>query len=262
MRILNFVLLSTLYVFAQDRLTGIVKPIYDGKLSVSTDGIVLKFYKKEGDIVKKGEVILKLDDKLQILETKRRKLAYDDKTQLETLEQNTLILKDILNKKETLYRDTKAVSLNDLNQLRMQYINTKGELESIRANEEKEAIEYELSAEVLEYYNLKSPISGIITKIQPKIGEWVQTGKEIVYVVDTTICFVEIDLDISMLSKIKLNSKVGVEVIISENIIKKVGSVNFISAVADTSSSLVRAKVYFDNKDMAVTPGVNASVLF
>lgn len=262
MKIINLLFLSVIYLFAQDALTGIVKPIYEGKLSVSTDGIVSKILLKEGDFIRKGQIILKLDDKLQRLETLRRKTILDDKTQEKSLELNLVILKDILVKKEQLYKDTKAVSLNELSQLRMQYINSKGELANLKANEVKEDIEYQISAEVLEYYKLKSPTNGIITKIEPQEGEWVQVGKEIVHITNITTCFVEIDLEVSVLKDISVNSKVTVEVNNGVNIIKKEGRVNFISAVADSSSGLVRAKIYFNNKDNKVIPGLTATVIF
>jgi len=262
LRLLTVLLFTTISLVAQTKLTGIIKPIYDAKLSVSTEGIITKFYKKEGDFIKKDDFILKLDDNLQKLETQRRKIVLEDKTQLEAMQKNLMILKDILNKKEILFKKTKAISLNELNQLRMQYINTQGEVDNFIANEKKETIEYKISAEVLKYYKLKSPVDGVITKIKPKIGEWVETGKEIVDIVDIRTCFVEIDLNINQLQTIKLNSKVIIKVDIGDKIIKKDGFIKFISVVADNSSSLIRAKVYFDNKDMLITPGINATVIF
>jgi len=262
LRIIKLLLACSISLLAQNSITGIVKPVYQGKLSVSTDGIVSKIILSEGDSVKEGQVILKLDDKLQKLETLRRKMVLDDKTQIETLEKSLMIMKDIIIKKEKLYKDTKTISLNELNQLRIQYINTQGELETLKANEAKEEIEYNISNEVLAYYNLKSPIDGVITQIVPKIGEWVQTGKEIVTVVDTRTCFVEVDLDLRSFNKIALNSKVKVQIGDFDKTIEKTGVVKFISEVADSSSSLIRAKIYFDNTDKAVMPGTTASIIY
>lgn len=262
MKFLLVFFLTAICLMAQNRLTGIVKPIYEAKLGSSTEGIVSEVFYKEGDTVKKNDIIIKLDDKLQKLETIRRKVVLEDKTQLVSLQKNLRILEDILIKKEKLYKTTKAISLNELNQLKMQYINTKGEVESLKNNEQKEQIEYKISSEVLEYYNIKAPANAIITKIIPKKGEWVQTGKEIVHIVDISTCFVEIDADVFLLKKLKLNSNVDVEVKVDEKTIIKQGKVSFVSAVADSSSSLVRVKVNFDNKDKAIIPGIAASIVF
>ena len=262
MRILQLILATSLYLFAQNSITGIVNPIYEGKLSVSTDGIVSKLFLKEGDIVTKGQIILKLDDKLQKLETIRRKLVLDDTTQLSSVKKSLNIMNEIVAKKENLFKNTRAISLNDLNQIRIQHINAKGELAALIANEKKEKIEYKISLEVLNYYNLKSPVDGVITNIKPKLGEWVQVGKEIVSIVNSKTCFVEVDIDMTLLKNLSLNSKVMVEVKDGQDIIQKEGSVDFISVVADSSSSLVRAKIYFDNSDNVVTPGVTAEIVF
>lgn len=262
MRIFTLLLASILYLLAQERVTGIVNPIYDAKVSASTDGIVSKIILKEGDRVKKNQVILKLDDKLQKLETTRRKLVFNDTTQLDSLKASLVIMEDIVSKKEALFKNTKALSLNELNQLRMQYINSRGEFDTLVSNEEKEKIEYQISKEVLNYYNLKSPIDGVITHIKPKLGEWVQVGSEIVSVVNTKTCFVVVDLSAELLQKLPLHSKVTVEVNDGSKIIQKDGSVDFISVVADSSSGLVRVKIYFDNSDDAVRPGVAASIVF
>jgi RND family efflux transporter MFP subunit len=262
LRTLQLILLSSLYLFGQDSITGIVNPIYDGKLSVSTDGIISKLLLKEGDTVKKGQVILTLDNKLQKLETIRRKLVLDDTTQVDSLKKSLIIMKDIVSKKEEFFKRTKALSLNELNQLRIQYINAQGELDALISNERKEKIEYQIAKEVLHYYNLKSPIDGVITRIKPKVGEWVQVGSEIVSIVNSKTCYVEVDIDTTLLKNLTLHSKVIVEVKDGLQNIQKEGSVDFISVVADSSSSLVRAKIYFDNSDSAVTPGVTAVIIF
>lgn len=262
MKLLYILLIMYTSLVAEDKLVGIVKAIYDGEISVATDGIVSNILKKEGDSVKKGETILKLDDQLQRLETQRRKIAFEDKTQLLAQKKSIVILKNILQNQETLYKETHVISLNELNQLKMQYIKSLGDLESTMMNEKKEEMEYEIALKVLDYYSLNSPIKGVITKIIPEVGEWVQTGKAIIYIVDTRTCYVEIDLNAAQLAKIKLHDRATIEVINDKKIIKKKGSIDFISEVADMQSSLVRAKVYFNNSDKAVVPGVNAFVIF
>ncbi|MGA1933685.1 efflux RND transporter periplasmic adaptor subunit [Arcobacter sp. YIC-464] len=256
--------ICTTFLQAQELLaplTGIVKPIYEGKIGISTEGKVDKVFLKEGDSVKKGQVILSLDSNLQRLETQRRNLLLKDKTQLDSLKKNLVVLEDILNKKEKLYNETKSISLNELNQLKMQYTNTKAELSSLIINEKKEYIEYQISKNVLDYYTLKSPVNGVITRIEPKIGEWVQVGKEIVQIIDIDTCFVEVDLTTNDLQQLSVNSKVDVEISNGKETFIKEGTVSFISAMADSSSGLIRAKIDFDNKDKKAIPGLTANVI-
>ena len=262
MKFLKLIIVLTVSLFAEELVTGIIKPIYDGKLSVATDGILEKLYFKEGDIVKKNQVILKLDDKLQKLETQRRKLVLNDKTQQVSLRANLKIMKTIIKQKEYFYKTTKAISLNEVRQLRMQYIKNKGELASLIENKKKEKVEYKIALNVLKYYRLLSPVEGIIIKIDASLGEWVQTGKVIVEVMNIDRCFVEVDLSQDLLKRLEKDLKVKVEVEVKGKTVVKIGIIEFISTIADSSSSLVRAKVFFDNRDRAVIPGLSAHIIF
>jgi multidrug resistance efflux pump len=185
----------------------------------------------------------------------------DDTFQLESLEKNIEIFEDMLDKKQKLYDTTKSISFNELQQLKIQYTNTKAELESLKLNEKKENIEYEISREVLNYYRLKSPVDGTIIRIEPKIGEWVQVGKEVVQIVNSETCYVEVDLTTDNLQQITLNSKVKIEVSNGAETVIKDGLVTFISPIADSSSALIRSKISFDNKDHKAIPGLSAKVI-
>jgi len=260
--VLLFIIFFNVALSEDNITTGIIKPIYEAKISVSVDGVVSKINFKEGDFVRKNNVIMKFDDKLQELETKRRKIILDDVTKLNSSKENLEILEKALEIKEEVYKKTKSISLNELNGLRMQYIGSKSEYESLKTAKQKEEVEYLIALNLLDYYKVKSPVDGIITKINPKLGEWVQAGDEIVHIVNTEICYVEIDLEIQQLKKLKLDSSVVVEVSENEKVIQKEGKVVFISAVADSSSGLIRAKINFDNKTNKVTPGLHAKIIF
>jgi len=261
-KIILILLLLQNILFSQEVLMGIVKPIYDAKIGVAVDGIVSNIYYEEGQRVKNGDVIIQLDDKLQTLETKRRKIVYDDKIQVKSLGKNVDLFEKILESKEKLYNSTKSISLNELNNITMQYISSKAEYETLLINEEKEKIEYEISVALLDSYKIKSPVDGIITKIEPKLGEWVQVGDKAVHIVNDDVCFVEVDIDVISLQHLKVGSKVEIEVDINQQIIKKSGKVSFISAIADSSSSLIRAKINFENKKDKVIPGLQARIIF
>ncbi len=241
---------------------GLIKPIYDIKLSVAVDASVKKILLKEGDVVKKDQTIIYLNDELQSLETSRRLLIYEDNSKAESLKENLVIMKNLVEAKERLYTKTKAVSLNDLNRLKMQYINLKSEYEIDLESKKRENIEYQIANTVLEYYKIKSPITGIITEIKPSVGERLQTNSEIVRIVNVDVCYVELDIDSNLLDEIDKKKSVVVEVERAGKIIKKKGKIEFVSVIADNASGLVRVKISFDNKDKAVLPGVTAKITF
>lgn len=258
-----FLLLLVIEVsYCQTSLRGIIRPIQDIQISVSVDGKVDSVLLKEGDNVKKNQSILQIDSKLQQLEMSRRGIIYKDETKQKALQESISILEDLYKKKNELYSTTKAVSLNEINEIKMQLINAKGELAQKLEEKNREKVEYDISKEVLNLYTISSPIDGVIVQIKPKIGEWLQTGKDIIRVVNTKNCFVELDADISLLKFIKKNKKVKIEFFDANTNVQKDGVVEFVSAVADSASGLVRIKVVFENTDNLAIAGSMASVIF
>ena len=264
MKIFIFFIIISIAINAEEFATpleGIIKPVYQAKISMSTEGKAEKILLKEGSKVRKGEVILSLDSALQRIETRRRKLLVEDTIKRDSLQKNLKILKDILDKRQELYDATKSISANELNQLKMQYINTEAELEATIINDKKELIEYEISKKILETYDLRAPVNGIITRIEPKIGEWVQMGKEIVEIVNTDVCFVEIDLTAKEFQSVSVGSKVKLKIFNGRDTFIRAGKIKFISTVADSSSRLIRSKIEFDNKDGKAIPGLSAELI-
>jgi len=240
---------------------GIIKPIYEGGISFATSGIIQKIYKEEGDSVKKGEVIIKLDDSLALLNEKRAASLYQESEKNNFLEKSIKLMEKILKSKEAIYKQTKAVSLNELYKLKMQYLDKKLQFKNFQESKTKYLYDFLLAKKKKKYYKLHSPVNGIITKIVPKVGEWVEQGKVVVEVVDKSKCFVEVNIEAKVASRLKLNQKAFVFVEVDNKEIKKEGIIKFISPVADSSSSLVRVKVYFDNNDLKVIPGILARVV-
>lgn len=260
-KVLSILTLS-LSLYANEFLIGTIKPIYDVELSVLVDGVVSKVFYKEGDFVKKGDALLQLDDTLQTLETKRREIIYKDRIKIEVLEENLDTMGVILDKKERLYKDAKAVSLNELEQMKMQYANLRGEYLELKNSKKKEKIEYEISAKVLDFYTLKSPVDAKINTIKPKLGEWLQTGDKVIRIIDSTICFVELDIEASLVKSLSFGQSVEVEVSYNDKVIKKEAKIDFISNIADSASELFRVKVSFENRDREILPGVSAKIYF
>jgi multidrug efflux pump subunit AcrA (membrane-fusion protein) len=62
---------------------GITQPYYDAILSARVPGKVAVIHFKEGDTVSKGEVLIELNKEDSRLELKRRKLIWEDKSELE-----------------------------------------------------------------------------------------------------------------------------------------------------------------------------------
>jgi RND family efflux transporter MFP subunit len=258
--LLYFALYSS--VIIADDIVGISKPIHDMDLSVPVDGVIAKIQVKEGQKVKKGDELLRLDDRLYIREANRRDLILKDSTRLNTSQHNKEILKKLLENTNKLYVTRGAVSEEEVKKLTMQYNSLVGEINTLSAEKKREQVEYDIAKEQIEQRVLRTPINGVIADIVPDVGEWAEPSKMLIRVVDTSKGLLEININVNLLHKQQLhtNSKVDIE-FLGGSVIKKQGIVVFISPVVDTSSSLVRLNIEYDNQDGDVLLGTSAKLL-
>ena len=243
-------------------LTGIIYPIHDVSLSLAMDGPLAKIHVAEGDFVEEGQALLTLDDRLQRLEVDRRKSIYEDKSQLEATEKNLALLKELVATKEGLAESTKTVSKSELKRNVIQLNQAEGEFISLKEIKTREEIEYKISQQVLETYSLSSPIKGQVVDIIKERGEWVKTGDPVIRIIDSSTCYLDINLDAS--KALRLNQEgqaVKIRVLTGDKPILKTGKIHFIAPVADGGSGLVRIKVHFQNDAPKVIPGVTGQLV-
>lgn len=248
---------------AADSIVGITKPMHDIELSFPVDGVVSKVLIKEGQKVKKGEELLALENQLQLQEVQRRKVLLNDKAKLQTSAHNKEVMSELLNNNRQLHNYLGAVSREEVRKLEMQTAGVEGDLTAAKQEKKREEIELHMAQRELERRILRSPIDGIITKLDIEQGEWAQPGKMVLHIVDTTKSFLEVNISVDDIYSrdLKQNSTLKIQFKTGGSDLQKIGTVTFISPMVDKSSSLVRIKIEFDNSDGAILLGMSATVL-
>ena len=241
---------------------GLIESIKRINLSLSIDGTVSKINAKEGTLVQKDETILKLFDKLQSLEVQRRKVLVDDKTRLFYLEKELEIVAEIYESSKLLYNETGSISKNELDGYSINYFKLKSSIAELKRSKKLELIEYELEKEKLKLYKVKAPFSGMITKVALDVGERGRVGDVVVELVDSSVCFVEVNIPEVQVHNIRVNQNIDITIQRDINKIQKSAKISYISPIADSSSGLVLVKLEFENKDFKVIPGILANVEF
>ncbi|MFT5662280.1 MAG: RND family efflux transporter MFP subunit [Sulfurimonas sp.] len=247
-------------IFAQDTFIGVVKPKHNIKLSLPTDGTVHKIVVKEGSYVKKGNPLIVLDNKLQKLETQRRKMIWEDKSRLNSGLNEEKILSSLYKSTKELYESSGGISKSELQSLEIKYYTALGQLKFIQANEKQESVEYKIAKKLLDQLTLYSPISGVVTKINIDLGEFAKNTEPILSIVDSKTCFVELNVDKDTLSKIKKNQLIAITTVTDSNKVTKKAKIIFISPIADSSSGLFFVKAEFSNKKLEILPGLTVTV--
>ena len=242
-------------------LSGITEPIMDVTLSLTVEGTVSEIFFKEGAQVKKGQVILELDNALERLEVQRRKLLWESKAELESAEARVATLRSMVESTRDLFKSTGSVSKEELDKLELEYALAIAELKGTKIAEERERIEYQMAIQTLAKRRLKSPIQGTIIKLLLEVGETCEPEQPLVQVVDTSrsrfVCNVEewVGRTLSKGQSVDLKIRTG-----SQSLPKK-GTIVFVSPVVDPASGLLEVKAEFDNKDGAVRPGISGVML-
>jgi RND family efflux transporter MFP subunit len=265
MRFTFFALLlisQTVYAVA-DSVVGITKPMHDIELSFPVDGVVSKVLITEGQKVKKGQELLALENQLQLQEVQRRKVLLGDKAKLQTSAHNKEVMSELLNNNRQLHNYLGSVSREEVRKLEMQTVGVEGDLTAAKQEKKREEIELHMAQRELERRILRSPIDGVITKLDIEQGEWAQPGKMVLHIVDTTKSFLEVNISVDDIYSrdLKQNSTLKIQFKTGGSDLQKIGTVTFISPMVDKSSSLVRVKIEFDNSDGAVLLGMSATVL-
>lgn len=240
---------------------GITEPFRDVNLSATMAGVVSEILVREGDVVRKGTVLLEMEKQLDELETERRKLIRDATSELEAAAFRVRTLKWILDSNQELFNTTASVSREELEKLKLEYDLAVAEQKRLTAQEEREEIEYRMAIEALSRRSLASPIDGTVIKLFFDEGEGVEVNQPLVHLVDTSrsifVCNVEEWIGRSLHTGQMVNLKINT----GKSAMPIKGKTVFVSPVVDPASGLLEVKVEFDNKDGVVRPGVAGFLL-
>lgn len=224
-------LVSTLRGAEAMQMDGITEPFHDVTLGLAAPGILHDQFFQEGDAVKKGEVILQLDTRLEELEVARRKAV---------MEQN----QSVLDSTRELFQNTKSVSKQDLSKS--------------QADADVAAAEYKIATQQLAARKLVAPFAGQITEILLHPGAACAPYQPLVRLVDTSRCYFVGHIDGVAAARLKLDEPVQIRIAGGQTV---TGKICFISPVVDAASGLARVKAIFDNPDGNIRPGLAATLV-
>jgi membrane fusion protein (multidrug efflux system) len=212
------------------QISGITEPFMDVTLGLADAGIIHGQFFKEGDAVKKGDLILELDKTLETLEVTRRKAVMD---------QNKQVYDSTL----ALSQNTKSVSKEDLSKSEAEY--------------NVSTAEYKIAVQQLANRQLTAPFSGSITEILLRPGAPVAPYQPLVRLVDTSRCYFTGHVEGLAAANLQQDEAVMIEVDGGQVVS---GKISFISPTVDAASGMVKVKAIFDNADGKIRPGLAAKM--
>lgn len=240
---------------------GFTRAYREVKLSLPVAGRIEKVLVEEGSRVREGQLLLFLDRTLEELEVQRRKLQLEDLARLEELRKRELtLLQQVASLKDLLPGG--LVPRKQVEDEELALGNVIAERKSIEATKQRERVDLSLVEEAYQRRHLRSPLNGIVTRVESHVGESIEPHATVMWVVDTSrIRFIGtvraqpgLVLKAGMPVRLKLgpDGQVGI----------RVARLVFISPVIDPASGRIDVIAEFDNPDGTVRPGVSGHILF
>jgi len=187
---------------------GIVSSDISTTLSTKISGRILKLYKQEGDQVKKGDLLIQIDDrelraKKESLRLKRKSLGYDITAKQGNLKALQTALENTIDShartKELL--DVKGASIEQFNQEQTKIAQLTAQLQSVKSGIEmlRSGVNELLQGEdeintQLSYTRIVSPINGTLSARLAMAGDLALPGKPLLKIAATEGLYLDIKL--------------------------------------------------------------------
>lgn len=232
--------------------TGRVEAQYSIDVIARVSGFLLKKYFKEGDFVKKGQLLFQIDPKEYQLSVNNSRAAVNQYSALYTNAQQEWNRANALVKEDLISRSDVDSSLAARNQ-------NKALLDS--ANQQLELAKVNLS-----YTSIHSPIDGRIGKVNITEGNYVSaTSGSLVNVSSVSPVYVAFSLKgddfVKLLKASNRFEDVDVKVQFGDGTwYDEVGKVNFVDNKIDKDSGSVQMRATFENKKGWLVPGAYMKV--
>lgn len=250
--------------------TGVINPETKVDISAEISGEIVQLAYKEGDTVKKGDLLVKIkaDIYSERINQQQAGVTYS-RTQVEVAENN-------LRKAELEYQRTQQlfnrglVSQSDLDNARIAYEVALTQVKSANANVRQNVALLRQSSQDLSKATIRSPMNGVVTKLNNELGEKVvgtqqMAGTVIMTVSDLSIMDAEVEISETDITNVKLGDTADIEVdAFPERVIK--GVVYEISNSAQskglgTQEQVINfiVKIRIIDSDVSLKPGMSCN---
>lgn len=215
---------------------GITEPILDSTLGTPVGGILAVRHFKEGDFVKKGDVLVEFDKVLEELEVARREIVLEPlKSDYEAskflFEQpKSSVSKEVVEKKQAEYRVALA--------------------------------EYELAKEQVRKRLIRAPFDGTISEIFVQVGEACQSQQPLLRLVDIRRCYFVCNVEAKAGHALRPGQTIDLEIESGPGVVLLQGTISFVSPVVDAASGLMKVKAIVENPEGRIRPGVAGKLTF
>lgn len=211
--------------------SGKVQPEVEVKLSSEVSGEIVELTVKEGDVVKKGQVLCRIrpdilqsgyDRAVASLNAQRASLAVAEQ-QLKQQEANFVNIEATYKRNKELF-DKKVISAAEFDKVRADYESSRASLEAQRQNVlatrygiDQSAASVKEASDNLARTTIYAPVDGVISMLSVELGERVvgtaqMAGTEIMRIANMNTMEVVVEVNENDITRVALNNEATIEV--------------------------------------------------
>ena len=232
---------SKVEIAPQVQLIGTAEPTLASKVASDIEGLVVQFDASEGNFVKKGAVLARLEDSLLQINLKGAKANKAD-----TEAQLARARSDLKRSVDLLASETIADK---------QYTDDLAEVQSLEARVRRLQAEIEHIQDSIAKKTIRAPFSGFVVKEHTQIGQWVEKGGPIVTLADLSSMEVMVDVPERYVPLLVPGGSTGLQVD-ALNPEKFTGKISAIIPVGDSASRSFPVKVAVENPNNLIKGGM------
>ncbi len=231
-------------VFNQDRVVHIVPRVA---------GISREVLKSVGDSVEAGEILAVIESR-ELADAKSEYLAAKAR---EALAQKTFAREKILHEKEVSSEQDYLEAEHTLAEARIEFGSTRQKLHALGLPERALTGFDPEHIETITRYEIRSPITGVVTEKHISLGESLDADTEVFTVVDLSSVWVNLTVYTKHLGLVRAHQEVTLRV--EHSGARARGEISMVTPFAEESTRSATARVIMDNSDGEWMPGTFAT---
>ena len=238
-----------------------IEPHSVTELSTREEGVLEEVLVRRGDIVRKGQVVAKLESSLEKIALEfaeaRAKMKGDVESKQAALDY-MLRQRDRITE---LYKDN-AISFNDKDKADTDVRLAETELQVALDNQRLMEIERDRSARRLDLRSIRSPVDGVIVEILLVPGESVEDrAREIMVIAEVDPLNVEIILPAEQFGSVQVGTSAEITPLLAGEAVR-FADVSVVDRTIDAASDTFGVQLQLENKDYAIPGGIRCNISF
>lgn len=237
---------------------GITRCAADLALGLSVAGRIAEVKVREGQVVRPGDVLMRLDQSAEQLDVERRRVQWQGTAEVTLAQARKETAEAQLAAARRVYKESQGISREELDNRELVMTNALSELERLKTSKEMERLDYLTAKENLERRTLHAPSPGIVTRLVKLNGESVQAHETALRLCDLSSIQFVVNVPAQASEQLRQGATVSLQV--GQPPVPTRGRLTFVSPVVDAASGLREVKIDLIQPGPQVRPGVPASL--